>query len=153
VRKQRALQIYGREGAAEGWHFLTGDAETVRRLNQAIGFRAVRDEASGEFIHAATILLVTPEGRIARYLYGTEYAPKDLRLGLVEASQEKLGNPIDQVLLYCYRYDPATGKYTLMTMRLLRIGGALTVIGLATMILLFLRLEKRRPGSPSEGIA
>ncbi|MDX1630275.1 MAG: SCO family protein [Thermoanaerobaculia bacterium] len=143
-RKQRALDLFDREGAGEGWHFLVGDETSVERLTDAIGFRSEFDEERGEFIHAATILILQPDGTISRYFYGVDYPPKNLRLGLVEASQGEIGNPIDQVLLYCYRYNPETGKYSLLTMRLVRIGAAVTIVGIGLLILTLVRLEKGR---------
>jgi protein SCO1/2 len=141
-KRDKALSLYDRSGA-ERWHFLTGDAESIRRLTDAIGFKYARDEKTGQFVHAATIVLATPEGKVSRYLYGVEFAPKDLRLGLVEASEERLGNPVDQVLLFCYRYDPNTGRYTILTMRLLHIAAAVTLVGLATLITLLVRWERK----------
>ena len=155
IRKERAIDFYDRggltQGGADGWHFLTGDQAAVSALTRAIGFKAELDPNSNEFIHAASVLLITPEGTISRYLYGVDYPPKNLRLGLVEASENRLGNPIDQVLLYCYRYNPATGKYTLLTMRLLRIGGFLTILGLAALVTVLIRLEKHNPQSHRAG--
>jgi len=150
-KRRRAIEIYERD-PGDGWHFLSGSAASIDALTEAIGFRAVWDEERQEFFHAATVLILTPDGTIARYFYGVEFTPKDLRLGLVEASHGEVGSPLDQVLLYCFRYDPAAGKYTLLTMRLLRIGAVVTVIGLAAMIVTFLRLERAR-SKPSEGTA
>jgi protein SCO1/2 len=149
VRKERALDLYHRgelRGAgSEGWHFLTGDEKAVADLTKAIGFKATLDPQTNEFVHAASVLLLTPDGTISRYFYGIDYPAKNLRLGLVEASQNQLGNPVDQILLYCYRYNPATGKYTLLTMRLLRIGGVLTLLGLGALVTTLVRLEKHNP--------
>ena len=141
-RKTEMVENLDRPGG-EALHFLTGDAESIGRLTRALGFRFAHDAASGEYVHASTLVLATPEGRISRYLYSTEPAPKDLRLGLIEASTGKLGTPADHVLLYCYRYDAATGKYTLLTMRLVRIAEAATVFGLALFIGYMVRQEKR----------
>ena len=148
-RKERAIDFYDRgsltAGGADGWHFLTGSESSVSALTEAIGFKAELDNNTNEFVHAATVILVTPDGTVSRYLYGVDYPPKNLRLGLVEASENQLGNAVDQVLLYCYRYNPATGKYTLLTMRLLRIGGFLTILGLAALVTVLIRLEKHNP--------
>ncbi len=156
-RRQSALDLYNRgleePRGDDGWHFLSGDEAAVRELTEAIGFRATLDTATSEYIHAASVLLVTPDGRISRYFYGIEYPPKNLRLGLVEASERRLGTAVDQVLLYCYRYNPATGKYTLLTMRLLRIGGLLTLIGLGALITVLLRLEKHPKAHHSRATA
>ncbi|HVS02221.1 MAG TPA: SCO family protein, partial [Thermoanaerobaculia bacterium] len=153
ARKERALALYGRDGGDPGWHFLTGDQEAIAQLTRAIGYRYGFDAARGEYVHAAGILALTPDGTIARYFYGVELAPKDLRLGLVEASQGRLGTVIDQALLYCYRYDPAVGRYSLLTMRLVRIGGAVTVLGLGLLIGLLLREERAGRRRMSEGTA
>lgn len=142
-KKADALVTYGRHGDSAGWHFLTADADAIATLTRAIGFRYSRDAAAGQFVHASTLVLATPRGKVARYLYTTEPAPKDLRLALVEASSGKLGTVADQVLLYCYHYDAATGRYTLLTMRLVRIGAVITVLALAGFIGYMLRQEKR----------
>jgi len=143
-KKADALEYYdGHRFGDRGWHFLTADRQTIAALTHALGFRYTYDQAKGQFVHASTLVLATPDGKIARYLYTTEPAPKDLRLALIEASAGKLGTLADQVLLYCYHYDAASGRYTLLTMRLLRIGAAVTVLGLALMIGLLLRQERR----------
>ncbi|MGH9971250.1 MAG: SCO family protein [Pyrinomonadaceae bacterium] len=114
--------------AANGWHFLTGDSESIKRLTDAVGFHYHFDEATNQFAHASAIMVSTPEGKLARYFYGIEYSPKDLRLGLIEASENKIGSPVDQLLLYCYHYDPATGKYGAVVMNMIRVGGIATLI-------------------------
>ena len=119
-----------RASAANGWHFLTGDEESIRRLTEAVGFRYHFDEATNQFAHASAIMITTPEGKLARYFYGIEYSPKDMRLGLVEASQNKIGSPVDQLLLYCYHYDPATGKYGAVVMNMVRVGGIATLVAM-----------------------
>ncbi|MGH9669507.1 MAG: SCO family protein, partial [Terriglobales bacterium] len=111
AKKQSMLERYGRPGTEAGWHFLTGEQASIDALTQAVGFRYAYDPQSNQFAHGAAIVIVTPEGRIAQYYYGIEYPPKDLRLGLVEASKNQIGNLTDQILLYCYHYDPATGRY------------------------------------------
>jgi protein SCO1/2 len=141
-KKQTYIDWYKRPGAAEGWHFLTGERVSIERLTEAAGFHYKYDASTSQFIHASGIMLATSSGRLARYFYGVEYAPKDLRLGLVEASESKIGNPVDQLLLYCYHYDPATGKYGAVAMNILRLAGIATVVGLVTMMLL---LRRRRP--------
>ena len=140
-KKADALATFGRAGGDAGWHFLTGDERTIAALTRAIGFRYKAE--GGQFVHASTLVMATPKGKVARYLYTTEPAPKDLRLALVEASSGKLGTVADQVLLYCFHYDAMTGKYTLLTMRLVRIGGALTVLALGAFIAYMLRQERR----------
>lgn len=129
-----------RAPAARGWHFLTGDQENIRRLTDAIGFRYYFDAATDQFAHASAIYVATPEGKLARYFYGIEYSPKDLRLGLVEASANKIGSPVDQLLLYCYHYDPATGKYGAVIMNMVRLGGIATLIA---MVALFFMMRRR----------
>ena len=114
AKKSDALKQYARPGAGEGWHFLTGDETAIRRLTEAVGFRYNYESDNDRFGHATGIMLLTPEGKVARYFYGIEFSPRDLRLGLIEASAKKIGSPIDQLLLFCYHYDPATGKYSLL---------------------------------------
>ena len=121
-----------RDSAANGWHFLTGDPESIKVLTDSVGFRYHFDETTNQFAHASAILVATPEGKLARYFYGIEYSPKDLRLGLIEASQNKIGSPMDQLLLYCYHYDPATGKYGAVVMNMVRLGGIATLIVMVT---------------------
>ena len=129
-----------RTTAADGWHFLTGDEESIRRLTDAVGFRYHFDEATNQFAHASAIMVATPEGKLARYFYGIEYSPKDLRLGLVEASQNKIGSPMDQLLLYCYHYDPATGKYGAIVMNMIRVAGVTTLV---VMVAMFFVMRRR----------
>jgi protein SCO1 len=120
--------MYGRPGAAQGWHFLTGDEPQIKQLANAVGFRYAYDAESKQFAHASVIMVLTAEGKISRYFYGVQYPERDLRLGLVEASQGKIGSPLDQALLYCYHYDPHTGKYGLLISRVIQIAGLLTVV-------------------------
>jgi len=142
-KQQEYLPRYGRPGAERGWHFLTGEEPAIRQLTAAIGFRYVYDEKTDQFAHATGIVLLTPQGKVARYFYGIDFSPRDLRLGLVEAAAQRIGSPIDQVMLYCYRYDPMTGKYGLIMMNTLRLAGLGTVLALGTFILLTLRRERR----------
>lgn len=141
AKKKAYLERYKRPGAAEGWHFLTGDAAPIAALTKAVGFRYAWDADTKQFAHPAGVLVLTPEGRIARYLYGIEYAPRDLRLAVVEASSGRIGNPVDQIILACYQYDPTTGKYGAAIMRMVRVAGVLTVVGLVGFIGLMLRRE------------
>jgi protein SCO1 len=136
-KKETYIQWYKREGAVDGWHFLTGDKKNIDRITEAAGFYYKWDDKTSQFIHASGIMIATPEGKLARYFYGIEYAPKDLRLGLVEASNGKIGSPVDQLLLYCYHYDPASGKYGAVVMNIMRLGGLLTIAGLVVMVLVF----------------
>jgi protein SCO1/2 len=135
--------LYGRPGAVRGWHFLTGDEAQIRRLAAAVGFRYAYDDVSKQFAHASGIMVLTPEGKLSRYFYGISYRPRDVRLGLVEASEGKVGSLTDTILLYCYHYDPQTGKYGVVITNIVRIAGGLTVVAIALMILIFLRREKR----------
>ena len=128
-----------RTDAARGWHFLTGDETNIKRLTNAVGFRYHFDEATNQFAHASAIYVATPQGKLARYFYGIEYAPRDLRLGLIEASENKIGSPVDQLLLYCYHYDPATGKYGAVVMNMIRLGGIATMVAMVTLLLLLHR--------------
>ena len=124
AKKQTYLKSYGRAGADAGWHFLTGDEANIKRLTEAVGFRYRWVPEQNQFAHAAGITVLTPSGKIARYFFGVEYSPRDLRLGLVEAAAEHIGSPVDQLLLYCFHYDPATGKYGAVVMNIVRLGGA-----------------------------
>ncbi|MGH9659485.1 MAG: SCO family protein, partial [Bryobacteraceae bacterium] len=130
-KKHAAIQRYKRPGSENGWHFLTGDEAAIRALTAAMGFRYTYDARSKQFAHASGILAVTPHGRISRYLYGVDYAPRDVRLALVEASQNKIGSAVDQFLLFCYHYDPSAGKYTTVALNILRLAGVITVLALA----------------------
>src|SRR5262249_49574225 len=121
ARKKAYLQRYKRPGAEAGWHFLTADAAAAQRLTRAVGVRDVWDAETRQLAHPSGILVLTPEGRIAQYLYGIEYAPRDLRLALVEASAGRIGSAVDQVVLFCYQYDPATGRYGAAIMRIVRL--------------------------------
>jgi len=120
AKKQMYLRRYGREQTANGWHFLIGDEANIKALTGAIGFHYRYDAVNDQFAHASGIMLLTPEGRLSRYFYGVDYSPRDLRLGLVEASANQIGTPVDEVLLFCFHYDPATGKYGAIAMNLLR---------------------------------
>lgn len=128
--------------ANQGWHFLTGDAESIKQITDAVGFRYHYDEATKQFAHGSAIMVATPHGKLSRYYYGISYSARDLRLGLIESSQNKIGSPVDQLLLYCYHYDPATGKYGAAIMNVMRIGGVLTIIAILAMILL---MRRRNP--------
>jgi protein SCO1 len=143
--KESYVRRYKREGAAEGWHFLTGDQTSIDRLTKAVGFRYRYDAQKNQYAHAGGIMVLTPQGRLSRYFYGIEFAPKDLRLGLIEASQNKIGSIVDQVLLFCYHYDPVTGKYGLVILRTMRIVGVLFVLGLGMYVILMLRRERVVP--------
>jgi protein SCO1/2 len=148
AKKSTYLKAYNRPGAEAGWHFLTGDAANIKRLTEAVGFRYVWDEETKQFAHASGIMVLTPEGKLARYFYGIEYPPKDLRLGLVEASQNKIGTPVDALMLYCYHYDPATGKYGAVVMNIMRLAGGVTLVLIVGML-----LALRQRGRPVEVVS
>jgi protein SCO1/2 len=148
-KKRHYVRTYSGGGRVErgadaehGWHFLTGNQQNIDALTRAVGFRYIWDAKSQQFFHPSGIVILTPEGRIARYFFGIDYAPKDLRLSLVEASQGKVGTLAESVMLYCYHYDAATGKYGVAIMNLLRAAGVLTVIGLTMGIVMMLRRER-----------
>jgi protein SCO1/2 len=144
AKKDQSLRSYARQGAAEGWHFLTGEEASIRQLTQAVGFRYAYDADNKQFAHAAGLVVLTPQGEIARYLYGIEFAPKDIRLALVEASAGQIGSPVDQLLLFCSRYDPTTGQYGLVIMNILRLSGLITVIVLGGLLTVMFRRERQR---------
>ena len=135
AKKKAYLSRYKRPGAESGWHFLTGSAESIAALTRAVGFRYVWDEETKQFAHPAGVVVLSPEGRVSHYLFGVEYAPKDLRLALVAAAGGRIGGAADQLLLYCYRYDPKAGRFSASILNLVRLLGVLTVLGLAAFIL------------------
>jgi protein SCO1/2 len=151
VKKRIYAGLYGRPGASAGWHFLTGDQTSIAALTDAVGFRYTFDQPSGQFAHATAIMILTPRGQLARYFYGVQYPSRDVRLGLVEASQGKIGSPTDAALLFCYHYDPLTGKYGLIVANVLRIAGGLTILVLGIFLWLMFRRE-RHPASPVPGL-
>jgi protein SCO1/2 len=136
-----ALPVAKRASAMQGWHFLTGDDQNIKKLAETIGFRYYWDESTKQFAHASGIMVATPEGRLSQYYYGIEYSAKDLRLGLIEASANKIGTVVDQLMLYCFHYDPATGKYGAVVMNMVRLGGAITVVGIVGMLLILRRFN------------
>jgi protein SCO1/2 len=127
------------ENAASGWHFLTGDESSIKQLADAVGFRYHFDESTNQFAHASAIMVANPNGILSHYFYGIEYSARDLRLALIESAQNKIGSPVDQLLLYCYHYDPVTGKYGAVVMKMIRLGGILTLIGIAALVMLLRR--------------
>jgi len=139
-KKAEFLKRYGRPGAADGWHFLTGPQESIDALTKAAGFQYQYDPKTGQFAHATAIMVLTPDGKIAQYYYGIEYAPKDLRLGLIQASENKIGTLADQVLLYCYHYDPTTGKYGAIISRVLQLSALATILALGIFMTVLIRL-------------
>jgi protein SCO1 len=147
AKKETYIKAYGRPGAEKGWHFLTGTQPSILRLANAVGFQFRYDPKFDQFAHVSCVMILTPEGKVARYFLGTGYKTfsRDLRLGLVEASQHKIGTPVvDRAMLFCYRYDPETGKYTATALNWVRAAGALTVVVLGSMLLLAWRRERRK---------
>ena len=147
AKKATFVEAYGRAGAGRGWHFLTGEQPAINALARAVGFRYTYDPDRDQFAHAGGIMVLTPGGKLARYFYGISYPPRDLRLGLVEAADARIGTPADRFLLLCYEYDFATGQYTPAVMRLVRLGGVLTLLALGTFIAVTWRRERRRSRS------
>lgn len=141
-RDEFAHSYSSRVGVA-GWHFLTGPQQSIDRVTKALGFRYRWDAEHHMFVHASGIMIATPEGRLARYFYGVEFEPKDLKLGLVEASHNRIGSPVDQILLFCYHYDPTTGKYGAVVVDLLRITSVLVLVVLTGMLVFFWRRDLR----------
>jgi protein SCO1 len=139
AKKADYIKRYRRPGAAGGWHFLTGPQESIAALTKAVGFGYQYDPKSGQFSHATAIMILTPQGKLAQYYYGVEYPPKDLRLGLIQASQNKIGTLADQVLLYCYHYDPTTGKYGAIISRIIQLSGGATVLSLGLFLIILFR--------------
>jgi protein SCO1/2 len=143
-KKVTYLNKYGRPEAAPGWHFLTGDKPAIDAVAEAVGFRYVYDEVSKQYVHASALMVVTPDGHVSKYFYGIEYPPRDLRLGLVEASNGAIGNPVDQVLLYCYHYDPSAGKYSMVVMNVLRLAALTTLALVGGFIVVMTRRDRRK---------
>ena len=144
AKKQTYVAGYNRANGAAGWHFLTGDAANIKQLADAVGFRYTWDEQTKQFAHASGIMIATPEGKLARYFYGIDYPPKDLRLSLVEASANKIATPVDALMLYCYHYDPSTGKYGVVIMNVMRVAGIITIILIVGLLLLLRKIGRRR---------
>ena len=141
AKKAAAIAHYGRPAAAPGWHFLTGDAEAIRRLTDAVGFRYTWDPAGSQFAHVAVVTVLTPDGRLARYFPGIEYPSRDLRFALLEAADGRIGSVVDRLLLFCYRYDASSGRYTPLIARVVRVGAVLTAVALAGLIVVLRRQE------------
>jgi protein SCO1 len=140
-KKQAALEHYGRPETVTGWHFLTGSKESIEAITKAANFRYSFDAKSGIFAHASGIMLLTPDGHISRYFYGVEYPSRDVRLGLVDASAGKIGNPIDHLFLYCFQYDPSAARYSSAILGIVRFGGIATILALGAGILIFRRRD------------
>ena len=150
AKKANYLTQYRRPGADAGWHFLVGDETSIRPLLASIGFRYAWDEAAKQYAHASGVVVLTPAGRVSHYFYGVEFPPRDLRLAFVEASNERIGSVVDQLLLFCFHYDPVTGRYSQVALNAVRLGGVLTMLALGTFVFLMLRRDRaRRPPSPT----
>jgi len=143
-KKASYLERYGRDGAAGGWHFLTGTPASIDLLTKAVGFRYAYNASVDQYAHVSGIMVLTPEGRLSRYFYGIEYAPRDVRLALIEAADHRIGSPVDQLFLYCFHYDPKSAKYSLAVMRMVRGAGLLTLAALVVGIVVMRRREARR---------
>ena len=143
-KKTSYIERYARPDAEKGWHFLTGTQDAIDKVTSAAGFSYKWDEKSNQFAHAAGVMIVTPDGKLSRYFYGIDYSPKDVKFGIMESAESKVGNPAEKLLLYCYHYDPSTGKYGLAILRVIRVFGVLTLLGMGTMIFVFWRRNKRK---------
>ena len=152
-KKETYIKAYNRASGDAGWHFLTGDEANIKRLTEAVGFRYLWDEQTKQFAHASGIMIVTPEGKLAHYFYGIDYPPRDLRLALVEASENKIGTPVDTLMLYCYHYDPSTGKYGVVIMNVIRVAGIATIISIVGLLLLLRKISRKRMVSVPGAIA
>jgi protein SCO1/2 len=149
AKKKTYLERFRQLQAEENWHFLTGDQESIDRLTQAVGFRYTYDAKNDQFAHASGLVVLTPSGKVSRYFYDINYSARDLRLGMVEASANKIGSPVDQVLLFCFHYDPTEGKYGPVIMNFVRLGGVLTMIGIGTFLGIMWRQERRPLKKPT----
>ncbi len=147
--KQKYLSMYGRAGAENGWHFLTGDQASINALSQAVGFHFHWDERTQQFAHAAGIMLLTPQGRVSQYYYGARYFPSDIRLGLVQSSQNRIGSLADQIVLYCYHWDPRTGRYGAIVSRVIQVSGGVTLLILGGVIVFLLKAYPNHDGASS----
>ncbi len=145
-KKANYLRRYDRKGTDAGWHFLTGDPDAIKTLTNAIGFRYVWDAHTNQFAHASGVMVLTPQGRVSKYFYGIDYASKDIRLGLIQAAQNKIGTPVDQLLLFCFHWDPKTGKYTATSLNILRVAGGTTVLLLGGFVIVMLRRDVKEKG-------
>lgn len=145
AKKKSYIERYGRPGAGDAWHFLTGDPDAIQKLTDTVGFRFTYDARNDQFAHASGIMILTPQGKVSRYLYGIDYPPRDFKLGLMEASQNKIGSPVERaVLFFCFHYEPTEGKYGVFVMNFVRLGGVLTVIGIVVFVAVMVRRDRRR---------
>lgn len=147
AKKMNYVERFSKPETAKGWHFLTGDEPAIKQLADSVGFRYVYDPNTKQFAHASGVMVITPEGKVSRYFYGIQYEPRDLRLGLVEASNHKIGSPADELLLFCFHYDPATGKYGFVIMNVMRTLGSATVVALGALLFVLIRKDRQKPES------
>ena len=150
AKKKAYVEAYGRPGAGSGWHFLTGGDASIERVTRAAGFHYRYDDATGQFAHATAIYVATPQGKLSRYFYGIEYAPRDLRLSLIEASNSRIGSLADQILLFCYHYDPKLARYSAAVLSAVRMGGVAAVLVLSTFLTVMWRRDHKRDSLQSE---
>lgn len=143
-KKAVYTQRYGRPGTKAGWHFLTGDASAIDALTETVGFNYVYDETEGQFVHGSTIMIVSPGGTVSHYFFGIEYPSEDVRLALVESSENKLGTVFDQVMLYCFNYDPEQGKYGVAIMNSMRVAGLITLLAMGSFMIVMFKRDRRR---------
>ena len=152
AKKRAYVDRYQRSSAEAGLHFLTGDEKSIHALTEAVGFHYRFDSETNQYVHASGIMIATPEGKLSHYFYGIDYSPRDVRLGLVEASDNRIGSPVDQVLLFCYHYDPVTGKYGAVIMNMIRLGGLVTFAGLAVIVFVMRRRFAARQTATAAGL-
>ena len=145
AKKDTYMERYKRPGSEGGWHFLTGPQESIAQLTETVGFKYAWDEEIKQYAHAAGVIVLTPQGRVSKYFFGIEYSPRDLKFGLMQATDQKIGTQVDNLLLYCYHYDPATGQYGVATMTAVRIGGALTILALLSFWFVMWMRGRRAP--------
>lgn len=148
LKRRASIMEYERSTSGDGWNFLIGSQDSIKQVADAIGFRYAFDANLDQYVHPSGIVILTPQGKVSRYLYGIDFPEKDLRLSLVEAADNQIGSPIDQLLLTCYHYDPASGEYTLTIMNIIRVIGSLTVVAIGAALFKMLRDDKNKPISP-----
>jgi protein SCO1/2 len=149
-KKAVYTQRYGRPGTQEGWHFLTGEAPAIDKLTGTVGFNYVYDEAEGQFVHGSAIMIVSPQGTVSHYFFGIEYPSEDIRLAIIESSEEKLGTVFDQIMLYCFNYDPEQGRYGVAIMNAMRVAGLITLVGMGSFMIIMFKRDRRRRRARNE---
>lgn len=143
-KKAVYTQRYGRPGTGEGWHFLTGEAAAIDALTESVGFNYVYDETEGQFVHGSAIMIISPKGTVSHYFFGIEYPSEDIRLAIIESSEEKLGNVFDQIMLYCFNYDPEQGRYGVAIMNAMRLAGLVTLLAMGSFMVVMFKRDRRR---------